>query len=646
MKSKFLIIPILALCCQSCVNTIKPLEFALEQAGENRSELEAVLKHYENDPEKLKAAEFLIENMPAHYSYKGDDIHKYYDMAVPILESDLTPEQQQDTLLKIRKNVLPGLEKNIISDVKVIKSDFLIYSIDHAFTQWKTRPWSNHIDFDEFCEWLLPYKVVERQELDCWRDTLSEYFSENLRNQLIDDDECNTTYRTVDIVRNEMLNKVSRFGWYTEEGYEFLSASTLKRITYGKCLDYVVLNVATYRSLGIPAIIDETPFYGRFRAGHSWDVIISDRGEQLPSEWDLATEHGKRFFPYQRFPKIYRRTYAINRDRVKYHNESAYKFPFEYCVKDVTDLYAKTSDIEIPITRDVKLAEKYCYIAIFNGHNIEWSIFDFGEIKDGKACFNKIGRNILYLAMGFDGNTLRPLNDPFILHRDGSIEYWVFDGSEKRSIDIKRKYYQERNVVEKRYLMKDGRIQAANRPDFSDAVDLIKIEDVYIPDKMPTNTDKSYRYWRYLSADNTNGSIAELAFFDENKNVVNGKPIACKDATPDIIEKAYDNNWLTNFETENPNGNWVGMDFGTNKKISFVRLVPRSDDNDIHPGDTYELKYYDGERWISLGKKTADSNVLHYDDVPAHALLWVKDYTQGWDERPFLYREDGSIEWR
>jgi hypothetical protein len=49
------------------------LEKALRLSGKNRPELERVLIHYKNDVLKLKAAQFLIENMPGHYSYAGNN---------------------------------------------------------------------------------------------------------------------------------------------------------------------------------------------------------------------------------------------------------------------------------------------------------------------------------------------------------------------------------------------------------------------------------------------------------------------------------------------------------------------------------------------------------------------------------------------
>ena len=635
---------IIVLLISSCTQ-VSPLDYALEQAGSNRPELEKVLEHYNDNPEKLAAAQFLIENMPAHISYRDSTIYKYYAIADNLLKSDLPHTVIRDSLLEVKKKLYPDLDRKPISDIKIITSNYLIYTIDHAFDVWKNCEWAQHIDFDEFCETLLPYKVTEYQPFDYWRDTLSVAFSQNLKTQLYDDEETNTTYRTVDIVRNEILSKVRRNGEYTDAGYPLLTASQMKNIAYGRCVDYVNLAVATYRSVGIPSYIDATPFYGRFRAGHTWDVVVFGNGGDMPSEWDLTCEHGKRFFPAQRFPKVYRSTFAINRERVRYRNESALKYPFDYCVKDITPQYTKTSDIEVEVYQNVKLAEKFCYISIFNGHNVEWSFVDYGEMKDGKAYFKNIGRNILYIVQGFDGKQIINISDPFILHQNGSIEYYVFNGNEKRSFDIHRKYFEGRNVAEMRLRLKGGRIQAANRADFSDAVTMVTIENQYVPDKFDIQDNNGYRYWRYLGADGSHGSVAEVVFFDAD-SVATGSPIGCKVATNESISKAFDGNYLTNFETDEPDGAWVGMDFGTKKQIRNVRIIPRSDDNDIHVGDVYELLYYNGTQWVSLGKKTATSNVLHYDDVPAHALYWVKDHTQGWDERPFILRENDNIEWR
>ena len=72
----------------------------------------------------------------------------------------------------------PGITRDMISDVEVMTADYLINSIDHAFKQWKNRPWAKHLSYEEFRDWILPYKVTEYQSLDNWRDVLSEFYSE------------------------------------------------------------------------------------------------------------------------------------------------------------------------------------------------------------------------------------------------------------------------------------------------------------------------------------------------------------------------------------------------------------------------------------------------------------------------------------
>lgn len=46
-------------------------------------------------------------------------------------------------------------------------------------------------------------------------------------------------------------------------------------------------------------------------------------------------------------------------------------------------------------------------------------------------------------------------------------------------------------------------------------------------------------------------------------------------------------------------------------------------------------------KWISLGRKLAVDNKLHYDDVPKGALLWLKNHTQGKEER-ILHTKTGN----
>lgn len=95
MKRLFYISFILISLFCSCKDNVDYLEYALISAGRNRPQLEQVLEHYKDDPEKLSAAKFLIENMPAHYSYQGEDINRYYELAYKIITSNLLQRNKE-----------------------------------------------------------------------------------------------------------------------------------------------------------------------------------------------------------------------------------------------------------------------------------------------------------------------------------------------------------------------------------------------------------------------------------------------------------------------------------------------------------------------------------------------------------------------
>jgi hypothetical protein len=334
---------------------------------------------------------------------------------------------------------------------------------------------------------------------------------------------------------------------------------------------------------------------------------------------------------------------------------SRYKYPFSICRADVTDKYIKTVDIELSIIKKthfgkkIRLKEPYAYICVFNGNANDWSIVDFGKVEKGVVKFQKIGRNILYIVMGYNGRTLVPITEPFIVNRNGSIRYIHVDDSNHRSINVRRKYFQSVDVVDKRRRILGAQIQYADNQDFSDAVTVFKVDTVWLPDKISISSGSPHRFWRYMSADGTYGSIAELGFFSSDTMRITGVPIGFPNSTKDLRYKAFDNNSLTYFETEStnsPNGAWVGFDFGEPKSVKFVSIIPRGDENDILPGDVYELKYWSSDNnWISLGIRTADVNSLHYNGIPSGALLWLSNLTRGWDERPFLIDEFENVEW-
>ena len=46
-----------------------------------------------------------------------------------------------------------------IYDAHIITAEYLIDNIDCAFDNWQKRPWNRSLSFEDFCEYLLPYRI-------------------------------------------------------------------------------------------------------------------------------------------------------------------------------------------------------------------------------------------------------------------------------------------------------------------------------------------------------------------------------------------------------------------------------------------------------------------------------------------------------
>ena len=78
--------------------------------------------------------------------------------------------------------------------------------------------------------------------------------------------------------------------------------------------------------------------------------------------------------------------------------------------------------------------------------------------------------------------------------------------------------------------------------------------------------------------------------------------------------------------------------------ISEFQIHARNDDNNVKPGDHYELMYWD-DGWISAGRKYANDTLLVYENIPSGALYWLKNLTEGIEEQTLLFDKDGYQYW-
>lgn len=501
------------LCCQ---RRDTALEQALALAGGNRGELERVLHHYLDDSLKLEAAKFLIANMPGHYSYADREAEKYYDAVDTVLQRKrgCTEKELADTLEKVWLRQGGGFK--VVPDVEIVRADYLIANIDEAVRQWKEGEWATHLSFGEFCEYMLPYKVEELQPLDGWRTYLKGRFSEGLDKLPYCCMYEHSALWAACCLNDNMRSSLNPTLYPYNMG-PIHRLETKLRMPFGLCRDYVEIAVTVLRSEGIPATVDFTPQWPFRNQGHSWNVLLANSGKTIPFS-GVESNPGDPHKLDEKMAKVYRRTYASNPEMEELLREEtrvpdALRSRF---MRDVTNEYMATEDVEVAVDG---VTGGYAYLAVYD--NRGWAPVAYGKVKRGKARFEDMGRDILYLPMAYGENGLAAAGEPFVLTADGKVQMIRLEETERRDMVLYRKYPVFPHVQFSAHRIVGGMFQAADRADFADAVTVHEVrkwgvngEEVTLPD-----TQKAYRYWRYYQpCAEWHSNIAELTFIDRKSH--------------------------------------------------------------------------------------------------------------------------------
>lgn len=603
MKLKYIILFLAILSCQP---KNEALETALKLAGNNRGELEKILEHYSQDPTdslKLKAAEFLIENMPGHYTLEGNLINEYRAK----IDSDTTGSYFAKKALDISLSQIDWIRKasRKVEDVEQIKADFLIRHIDLSFEHLHEYTWLEDIPFDIFLEYILPYRF-ENKRLDLWIDSL-HISPETLKELAIND------------ITKYSISKMGMNLTLSESTSDIKDQSIQDNFNlYFDCHHIALKDNFKSRVSSFPATIDFIPLYANRNGYHYWNAIISSDSKET-EVWGAME---------RKAAKIFRKTYSHHNIPHPDKNEYIPEFFLNPFLKDMSDLYFHTTNVSINL-KEKKIP--HVYLCVFN--DLTWNPIAIGNIENSQVKFESMGKNLVYLPVYYQKKKIQPLNYPFILNLKGEVKYLTPDTCHRQTIVIKRKYPLKGILNIYNQKIKTTIIEASNFPSFQN-IDTILYQldpSAITYSQGEVKTKNKYRYWRISHPKSV--CFAELSFIDSLGKKLKGK-------IDTVYNAVFDNNPLTNiYLNENDN---IIIDFNTPVKISKIICLPQSDGNGIYPGNEYELFYHDSKGWQSLGRQTPQDYYLKYDNVPRGALLWLHNHTIGIEERIFTY-EKGKI---
>lgn len=369
----------------------------------------AVLNHYQYDPEKTAAAQFLISNMEIHYSEnynwtdQNDTKIDFNELDYPNMEIAVKEFRKLQDSIK----VTPKLYQ--VMDIDVVTPEFLIKNIDLAFSAWKNNPWSKAYDFKTFCEYILPYRSLT-EPLEDWRDDYTHLVSGAVNAVTNKQDPVDVTTQTILALKN------FRFLDRRPDPIPYLSPKQLLFRREGDCGDLANLTLLAGRSMGLAITFDFTPYYGASSKRHFWDTVIDENGKHIPFNGNCFGNPQGLPYAYnateKRLAKVFRKTYSVQQNTLAYLQDSLSipeGFLREKNMLDVTAEYVPTGKITYPIAAINK--QTVGYLNVFNLS--KWKTTDWGKKVGNTIEYQNLGTGIVYLPSFYNSDTKKMNYAPY-----------------------------------------------------------------------------------------------------------------------------------------------------------------------------------------------------------------------------------------
>ncbi|WP_417009756.1 hypothetical protein [Bacteroides congonensis] len=686
MIKNSLVITFFLFLLSGCASEVdKRVDTVLSISGANRTDLETVLKHYKHEPQKLKAAKFLIANMRYHHSYysvKNPRQHPLLDSLTKAADSLFyhsvymaTDSFHNGNIQKLIDSVRIGFRKQ--NDVRVSeqsvkifwKEDYdfnwitakqLINHIDHVF-EWKRQMNSvRRLSTEDFYEYVLPYRSIPDNSLTDFSDIYFAFMDKYLKD--LDKDSVQNVVQRYNFVINQLCKFFPLYPYEEEIGYQEL-------FFYGfhDCIPIASYGVSILRACGIPAAVEFNACYKQFQGRHYHGVVLDKNGNWLAfnPESSIPTSDNSSF-DTKDILNIYRFMFSEQKDTPFFMEKNGEYVPDIFdspFLKDVTSHLLKTIPLILPYreTGNNNLA----YLAAFNSGVPSGIIpVTWGKINRTKqnVTFSSVIPDRYYFPVYYSpfGKSFS-FGEPFYLDKDGKIIKSHIEGKVD-DVTLLRKFPVKQGLVDKAVKLIGTVIQASNDPGFQPCDTVGIIADTLQPYFQDIKLDMNkgpYQYYQIKTTDEyPHAALSELEFITDIRygyeNVIAASPLPILSSGDTLSEdktevrlmdeplerikwKAeYDGNPQTSPEP------YPTIRFMLKKPqfVTKIRMMPLNADNGIIAGNQYELFCWNNGEWKKILSERARYNYITVS-IPSGSLLWLRNLTGGKEELPFYVDSDG-----
>lgn len=671
MKTKFLLVSIsFFFFLISCRPYPDKVEQALILSGNHKEELIKVLEYYrDKDDLKFDAACFLIGNMPYHKSKIQQELpaayYCYFRKIDSICRTDsdaVKDESLKRCLGKIFDSIPIPLETQSKPDIQFLSADYLIDNIELAFDEWQSSALLRQLSFDDFKEWILPYRTVDESLVDDKR-TLRSIIFERLTEEGMTDIrkpiDCYRKYVRLQKEMNDYITSSHHVGPFDP----FIPAFKMD------CHNLAARTCNYFRACGIPVVYEFTPQWPDKDSKHYWCASPDSNHvlqpytppyNNLREDWDSNLKY---------VGKVFQRTFGTIENSPYFLKNKGEIVPSYFdvaTIKDVTERYHLCKALTIPIK--CNSPNNLAYLSFFNTKEnlmpVAW-----GEVNKCKrsVTFLQVPVNMLFFPtyMSEDGG-LSCFGNPFIFRYDSVTKQVVCKEAGKETgvkipMHLLRKYPSKKHLDESRKTLQGAHLLGADDWDGPyDTLFVIKnVPGPYWQEYCFSNLHK-YRYYRFAPKDGLPMDIAEFEFLGKKDtkhsySIPTKLPVFSKamenvesdeymkvEGTPMKTGPLYSNFFDGDPETYTRWG-YLGMDFKSPVCVSRIRLLPRTALNMIEPSQRYQLLYFKDGSWIEHAILVSRYNYLDIDSVPAGTVYWLRNLDKGNEELPFFYENGKQI---
>lgn len=610
--------------------------------------LKQVVNHCEGNEEKMQAAEFLLTNLPYYYSYSDEDVHaylkqfEYHGMGV-----GGSAKAAKDAVMREYGRVT-AVTSDPIPDMESVSAEYLIDNIEWAFKVREEQPWSRNVSFEDFCEYVLPYRIGD-ECLKPWREKLY-----NKYNPMLDDIRHLPEAQDPLFVSKVLIDSVARETWHHTMDLEYGPhiGPDVTDWKAGNCRERTDWLMYIFRAVGLPCGCDYLPVRADGNVTHYWNCVFDKEGASYYMYPDEAITPVTGFEDER--SKIHRQTFSLNvaeQDRIRGRLSEVhprFRRPF---FEDVTREYRPdyTSVLTVPRDELMHKVGRNEIVYLCSTSYMEWVPVEWAYAGRDSISFKDIHGDVILCLAVYRDKELFPVSRPFKLDMHTRAITWYHADCEPQSITLVNKFHQFFEHFPQRMI--GGTFEGSDYPDFreKDTLHIITEHPLRLHNVVKLPQSRPYRYVRYCGPADGYCNVSEVAFYSASdseplRGTVIGTPNGEDGDKEHDYVNVYDGNPSTSFNYDHPSGGWAGLDLKSARPIDRIVYTARNRENYIYAGDTYELFYASDDGWQSAGMQVAVSDSLVYT-VPADALMYLKNHSGGSDERIFEYKDGKQVYW-